>query len=171
MFMSIKSQRDVKNANKAREEKVPKSMEGKYPKLPTSQTQPPDKPQPVNELSVNDHIARIEDYLTKVDAAFEKIATELASLRNIPSVIKNIDNEISKITGDIIRLTKLEEDRYIELATAINQSNDKITALDTYVPIYVDKRIEESFNELTVIDDDDTTVSNDESEPANPGTP
>ena len=56
-----------------------------------------------------------------------------------------MDGEISKITGDIVRISKLEEDRYIELATGINHLNDKITTLDEYIPVFVDKQINDYF--------------------------
>lgn len=138
----IKSQQDVKNENKAKVERVPKTMERK--------TEPaPDVPIPATP-NLMERMTIVEAYLGKVDLAFKKVAGEIENLKNIIKIIQNMDNEISKLTGDIIRLTKLEEDRYIELATAINHTNEKVTTLDEYIPIFIDKRIKDYFDELAV---------------------
>lgn len=141
----IKSQQDVKNENKAKSEKVPKTMERKIE--PATDVPVPATP-PVPNLM--ERMATVEAYLIKVDQAFEKVAGELENLKGFMKIAQNMDAEISKLTGDIIRLTKLEEDRYIELATAINHTNEKVTTLDEYIPIFIDKRIKDYFDELAV---------------------
>lgn len=138
----IKSQQDIKNENEAKNKRVPKTME-----LKTEPT--PDVPIPATP-NLMERMTTVEAYLGKVDLAFEKVAGEIENLKNLIKIIQNMDNEISKLTGDIIRLTKLEEDRYIELATAINHTNDKVTTLDEYIPIFIDKRIKIIFDELAV---------------------
>lgn len=143
--MSIKSQHEVKRANEEKENKIPRSME----KL--ASTKPQGKQQEAStvkkNLTVEERLSRIENYLVTVDKAFEKIAIELDAIKNINVIIQGHDNEISKITGDFIRLTHLEEDRYIELVNAINQCNDKITAIDQYLPVYLDAKLKEYFEE------------------------
>jgi len=141
----IKSQQDIKNENKAKSEKVPKAMERKTEPVPdVPVTTAPPVPNLMERMTV------VEAYLVKVDMAFEKVASEIENLKSLIKIIQNMDNEISKLTGDIIRLTKLEEDRYIELATAINHTNEKVTTLDEYIPIFIDKRIKDYFDELAV---------------------
>jgi archaellum component FlaC len=140
--MAIKSQQDIKNENKAKLDKVPKSMESKS------------KEQPVVDVKTNEQpivpliqrVEAIENYLSKVDAAFERVVVEIGNLKKITQIM---DSEISKITGDMVRLTKLEEDRYLELATGVNHLNDKITTLDEYIPIFVDKQINDYFEAIT----------------------
>jgi hypothetical protein len=132
--MAIKSQQDIKNANRIKNEKIPKSMEQQARDPPAIESQP--------IIPLIERVSAIEAYLGKVDQAFEKIVVEISSLKKI---IQSMDGEISKITGDIVRISKLEEDRYIELATGINHLNDKITTLDEYIPVFVDKRINDYF--------------------------
>jgi hypothetical protein len=163
--MAIKSQQDIKNEQKAKSDKIPPSMENKVkpvgiaPLLTLPENQEP-------EYIINERrITAIEAYLGKVDQAFEKVAMEIENLKGMIKVIQSMDVEISKLTGDIVRLTKLEEDRYIELATAINHANEKITTLDEYIPVFIDKRIEEYFSVQDELTDDDLT------EPAVPEDP
>jgi len=132
--MAIKSQQDIKNANRIKNEKVPKSMEQQARDPPATESQP--------IVPLIKRVEDIEAYLGKVDQAFEKIVVEITSLKKI---IQSMDGEISKITGDIVRISKLEEDRYIELATGINHINEKVTTLDEYIPVFVDKRINDYF--------------------------
>lgn len=148
--MSVKSQQDIKNATKAKENQVPKSMEGKYgsPNKPVQSTQP-QKPQP----TVEQRLDGIERYLSTVDQAFAKIVEELTQLRNIVNSISIMDGEISKITGDIVRLTKLEEERYVELVSAINQTHNQVETLNEAIPTYIDKRISEYFEDLVMEDE------------------
>jgi hypothetical protein len=147
----IKSQQDIKNANKAKADKVPKSMENKAKDAPVAM----DNSQPIVPLIKR--VENIEEYLGKVDVAFEKIVTELNNLKSLMKIIQTMDSEISKITGDIIRISKLEEERYIELATGVNHLNDKITTLDEYIPVFIDKRLDEYFEAIsTDIETDET---------------
>jgi hypothetical protein len=132
--MAIKSQQDIKNANRIKNEKVPKSMEHQARDPPATESQP--------IIPLIERVSAIELYLGKVDQAFEKIVIEITSLKKI---IQSMDGEISKITGDVVRISKLEEDRYIELATGINHVNEKITTLDEYIPVFIDKRINDYF--------------------------
>lgn len=153
--MAIKSQQDIKNEQKAKSDKVPPSMENKAKPMTATAT-PAAEQEP--EYIINERrITAIEIYLGKVDQAFEKVALEIENLKGMIKVIQSMDIEISKLTGDIVRLTKLEEDRYIELATAINHANEKITTLDEYIPVFIDKRIEEYFNAQDEFTDDDLT--------------
>lgn len=151
--MSVKSQQDIKNATKAKENQVPKSMEGKYgPHLnnkPVQQSTQSQKPQ----VTVEQRLEGIERYLSTVDQAFSKIVEELTQLRNVVNSIGVMDNEISKITGDIVRLTKLEEERYIELVSAINQTHNQVETLNEAIPTYIDKRIGEYFEDLVAEDE------------------
>jgi len=146
--MSVKSQQDIKNATKAKENQVPKSMEGKYGPTPQNkpqvQQQQPQKPQSTTEQRLDG----IERYLSTVDQAFAKIVEELTQLKAALNSVNIIDNEISKITGDLVRLTKLEEERYIELASAINQTHNQVETLNEAIPTYIDKRIGEYFEDL-----------------------
>ena len=152
--MAIKSQQDIKNEQKAKDGKVPPSMENKVKPVVTAPVIESQEP----EYIVNERrITAIEVYLGKVDQAFEKVALEIENLKGMIKVIQSMDVEISKLTGDIVRLTKLEEDRYIELATAINHANEKITTLDEYIPVFIDKRIEEYFSVQEELADDDLT--------------
>jgi len=147
--MGIKSQQDVKNANRDQRDKIPRSMEGKFPKPPSViKTSPIPSESTSKELSDVERIRRIELYLEKVDAGFEKIVTELTNLKNILPVIQSIDTEISKLTGDLVRLTKLDEGRYIELVNALNETSQKIKNIDEYLPTYINKRIDEHLNEM-----------------------
>jgi len=150
--MAIKSQQDIKNEQKAKSDKVPPSMENKVKPMAAA-TAPTENSEP--EYIINERrITAIEVYLGKVDQAFEKVAMEIENLKGMIKVIQSMDIEISKLTGDIVRLTKLEEDRYIELATAINHANEKITTLDEYIPVFIDKRIEEYFSVQDELTDD-----------------
>jgi hypothetical protein len=143
--MVIKSQQDIKNETKAKSEKVPKSMEGKSRNTP--QSQDPEESQPI--IPLIERVTTIEAYLARVDQAFEKIVTEIDNLRALIKITQNMDVEISKLTGDVIRLTQLEENRYIELATAINSTNEKLKTLDEFIPIFIDNRLDEYFSEIT----------------------
>jgi len=140
--MGIKSQQDIKNESRAKSEKIPKSMESKAKENPATVVRPIE-PQPI--IPLIQRVETIEEYLGKVDQAFEKIVIEIDNLRKTTHVM---DSEISKITGDMVRLTKLEEDRYIEIATAINIINDKLTTMDEYIPIFIEKKIDEYFENL-----------------------
>lgn len=163
--MSIKSQQDVRNAEKAKSERIPKSMEklgGQKPTPPVKPIQPP-----VKELSDSERITYIEEYLKKVDAAFERIAIELESVRNFTKALHNMDAEISKITGDFVRLTKLEEERYIELATVVNQTAEKVSTLDEYLPTYINDRLGEYFEEIDT-DDEKSTGDQKSEDPTTP---
>ena len=154
--MTIKSQQDIKNEQKAKSDKVPPSMENKVKPMAAATAAPVESSEP--EYIINERrITAIEVYLGKVDQAFEKVAMEIENLKGMIKVIQSMDIEISKLTGDIVRLTKLEEDRYIELATAINHANEKITTLDEYIPVFIDKRIEEYFSVQEELADDDLT--------------
>lgn len=144
--MAIKSQQDVKNATKEKENKIPKSMEGKFQSQPSGQKQQ-------EILPIDQKIAAIEAYLSKVDQAFVKISEELSEIQNIINAMKIMDSDISKLTGDVMRLTKLSEDRYIELATAINQTHDRVATLDEYLPAYIDTKLNEYFDETVMVDD------------------
>jgi hypothetical protein len=137
----IKSQQDIKNANKAKADKVPKSMENKTKDPPVDME---NTSQPIVPLIKR--VETIEEYLGKVDVAFEKVVIELTNLKKMMQIM---DNEISKITGDIVRISKLEEERYIELATGVNHLNDKITTLDEYIPVFIDKRLDEYFEAIS----------------------
>lgn len=134
--MGIKSQQDIKNETRLKSEKIPASMD-----------KPTDNPvlNPVPDF--NARIMAIESYLEKVDQAFEKVATEINNFKGLLKLIQSMDAEISKLTGDVVRLTNLEENRYIELATAINRANEKLTTLDEYIPVFIDKRLDEYFTE------------------------
>lgn len=142
--MVIKSQQDIKNANREKSNRVPKSMENKFKQPPQDVAQPSNQPpkSATKELTDLERIERIEAYLTKADAAFETIANELTSLKIL---IQSLNGEISKITGDVIRLTQLEENRYIEIVSVLNQTNEKVKTLDEYLPAYIDNRLEEYF--------------------------
>jgi len=139
--MVIKSQQDIKNQTRAKGEKVPKVFENVAQK--DSRQVEPQQDQPIVPLI--QRVENIETYLKRVDLAFEKIVTELDTLGKS---IRMIDSEISKLTGDMIRLTKLEEDRYVELANAINTVNDKLHTIDEFVPVFVDQRINDYFEDL-----------------------
>jgi len=146
--MPVKSQQDVKNATKEKSEKVPKSMERKVVVQPNAETKQPEK----TEI---ERITDIEKYCLNVDKAFAKIAdevnilkAEIVTLKSIILIVQGMDAEISKLTGDSIRMTKLEEDRYIELANAINRSLEKIDLLDKSIPSFVDDKINDYFEEL-----------------------
>ena len=147
--MAIKSQQDIKNENRLKNEKIPKSMENKAREQPMPNVKSNEQP----IVPLIERVSAIESYLAKVDVAFEKIVIEIENLKKIT---QSMDNEISKITGDFVRLTKLEEERYLELATGINHLNDKITTLDEYIPIFVDKQINDYFEALTVESGTDT---------------
>jgi len=140
--MAIKSQQDIKNENKAKLDKVPKSMESKSKEQPVADVKSNEQP----IVPLIQRVEAIENYLSKVDAAFERVVIEIGNLKKITQIM---DSEISKITGDMVRLTKLEEDRYLELATGVNHLNDKITTLDEYIPIFVDKQINDYFEAIT----------------------
>ena len=140
--MGIKSQQDIKNESRAKSDKIPKSMESKAKENPVSVIKPTE-PQPIVPLI--QRVERIEEYLSRVDQAFEKIVLEIENLKKITHAI---DSEMSKITGDFVRLTKLEEDRYIELATAVNIINEKLTTMDEYIPIFIDKKLDDYFENL-----------------------
>jgi len=140
--MGIKSQQDIKNESKAKSDKIPKSMEGKAKEQPVP-TMKQNEQQPIVPLI--ERVSAIENYLAKVDVAFEKIVIEIETLKKITHAM---DSEMSKITGDFVRLTKLEEDRYIELATAINGINEKLTVMDEYIPVFIDKRLDDYFENL-----------------------
>jgi len=140
--MAIKSQQDIKNQTKAKGEKIPKVFENVAQKDP----EPQQNNQPIVPLI--QRVENIENYLKRVDMAFEKIVTELDNLRNLIKVTQIMDSEISKLTGDMIRLTKLEEDRYIELAGAVNTMHEQIKTIDEFVPVYVDQRINDYFEDL-----------------------
>jgi hypothetical protein len=140
--MGIKSQQDIKNESKAKSDKIPKSMEGKAKEQPVSMIKQNEQ-QPIVPLI--ERVSAIENYLAKVDVAFEKVVIEIDTLKKITHAI---DSEMSKITGDFVRLTKLEEDRYIELATAINIINEKLTTMDEYIPIFIDKKLDDYFENL-----------------------
>jgi len=153
--MGIKSQQDVKNENKAKSEKVPKSMENvarDRVKMRTIENEPEQDSQPIIPLiermeNIEIRMTNIEKYLTTVDQAFEKLISEIENLKNLIKIIQSMDGEISKLTGDIVRISKLEEDRYIELATALNLTNEKIVTFDEYIPVFIDKRINDYFEE------------------------
>jgi hypothetical protein len=139
--MAIKSQQDVKIQTKAKGEKVPKVFEKVAQN--TTRQENPQQDQPIVPLI--QRVENIENYLKKVDMAFEKIVIEIDTIKKITHAI---DSEMSKITGDFVRLTKLEEDRYMELATAINGINEKLTVMDEYIPIFIDKRLDDYFESL-----------------------
>ena len=150
--MVIKSQQDIKNQTRAKGEKIPKVFENVAQK--DSRQVEPQQDQPIVPLI--QRVENIEIYLKRVDLAFEKIVTELDTLGKS---IRMIDSEISKLTGDMIRLTKLEEDRYIELANAINTVNDKLHTIDEFVPVFVDQRINDYFEDLASSELSDETQS------------
>jgi hypothetical protein len=161
--MAIKSQQEVKNAEKAKSEKIPRSMEKNVIVRPQGQdikNQVIEKPA-VNpgvsvestEKSITERIYNIETYCGKIDQAFPKLMGEIDRLKNIVKIVQDMDSEISKLTGDIVRLTKLEEDRYVELASAINNNTEKINMLDESLPVYITKRIDDYFADLSDITD------------------
>lgn len=152
----IKSQQDIKNANKAKSDKVPKSMEDKAKDAPVAMD---NNSQPIVPLIKR--VEAIEEYLGKVDVAFERVVIEISNLKKI---LQTMDGEISKITGDIVRISKLEEDRYIELATGVNHLNDKITTLDEYIPVFIDKRLDDYFETIST-DIESTDKTQDEETP------
>lgn len=146
--MPVKSQQDVKNATREKSERVPKSMERKVIAQSNKETSQPEKTE-------NERINDIEQYCLNVDKAFAKIAdevnilkAEIVTIKSIIPIVQSMDAEISKLTGDSIRMTKLEEDRYIELANAINRSLEKIDLLDKSIPSFVDDKINAYFEEL-----------------------
>ncbi len=146
--MPVKSQQDVKNATREKAEKVPKSMERKIVAQPNPETKQPEK----TEI---ERIVDIERYCLNVDRAFAKIAdevnilkAEIVTIKSIIPIVQGLDAEISKLTGDSIRMTKLEEDRYVELANAINKTIEKIDILDKSIPSFVDDKINAYFEEL-----------------------
>ena len=170
--MSIKSQQDIKNENRAKADKVPKSMENKLisknPDVKNPVSQKPSNPtggvndpvsQKSNPVSINERVSTIEEYLIRVDKAFEAISEELMNVKTFVKVMQDMDTEISKLTGDIVRLTKIQEERYIELAAAANIANEKIETLDKYIPVFVDNKLKDYFEEISQDDaqDDDTT--------------
>lgn len=166
--MSIKSQQDIKNENKAKGERVPKSMENKIiSKNPDAQNPTSGVKKPVsnpasnpvsqtstNPVSLNERVNIIEEYLTRVDKAFEAVSEELVNVKTFVKVMQDMDAEISKLTGDIVRLTKIQEDRYIELATAANIANEKIETLDKYIPVFVDNKLKDYFEEISQDDEE-----------------
>lgn len=169
--MAIKSQQDIKNENKAKSDRVPKSMEDKQiSKPPTGQNQTSVVKHPVsnpvgkdkhpvsqnsaNPVSLTERVDAIEEYLTRVDKAFEAVSEELVNVKTFVKVMQDMDAEISKLTGDIVRLTKIQEDRYIELATAANITNEKIETLDKYIPVFVDNKLKDYFEEISQDDED-----------------
>lgn len=156
--MSVKSQQDIKNATKAKENQVPRSMEGKYGTAQNNKPAAQPATQPVkSQPTTEQRLDGIERYLSTVDQAFAKIVEELTQIKNVVNSIGVMDNEISKITGDIVRLTKLEEERYIELVSAINQTHNQVETLNEAIPAYIDKRIGEYFEDLV-----DSEISKDE---------
>jgi|WetSurMetagenome_2_1015567.scaffolds.fasta_scaffold96904_3 hypothetical protein len=158
--MGIKSQQDIKNESKAKSDKIPKSMESKAKEQPVTVIKQNEQQQPIVPLI--ERVSVIESYLAKVDVAFEKIVIEIDTLKKITHAI---DSEMSKITGDFVRLTKLEEDRYIELATAINIINDKLTTMDEYIPVFIDKRLDDYFENLIAETGSSNEPVNDNQEP------
>lgn len=148
--MVIKSQQDIKNANKAKSEKIPKSMEEVAKDKVVMREITKEVEQNVQPIiPLIQRVEAIEAYLGKVDQAFEKIVVEISNLKNLVQIVQSMDGEISKLTGDIVRISKLEEERYIELATGINHINEKVTTLDEYIPVFVDKRINDYFEAFT----------------------
>jgi hypothetical protein len=154
--MPVKSQQDIKNATKEKSERVPKSMERKVVAQSNPDTKQPEK----TEI---ERIVDIERYCLNVDKAFAKLAdevnilkAEIVTIKSIIPIVQGLDAEISKLTGDSIRMTKLEEDRYVELANAINKTIEKIDILDKSIPSFVDDKINAYFEELaaTEIDPD-----------------
>lgn len=141
--MSVKSQQDIKNANRDKREKIPKSMENKN--FPSDQPNAQENPQPIVPLITR--VSEIEKYLLNVDLAFSKIVDEIENLKSLIKIVQIMDSEISRLTGDMVRLTKLQEDRYLELVNGINAANTKIETLDEYVPIFIDKRISDYFED------------------------
>lgn len=152
--MPVKSQQDIKNATREKSERVPKSMEKKVISHSPDTAAPPEK---TDSERIND----IERYCLNVDKAFAKFADELqtlkaeiATLKSIIPIVQGLDAEISKLTGDSIRLTKLEEDRYLELAGGINRTVEKINLLNESIPAFVDTKINEYFEELAATEID-----------------
>lgn len=149
--MVIKSQQDIKNETKAKSEKVPKGLENKQLISRKSDTQKAAQPVAATppQPTINERIEAIESYLVKVDAAFVTISDELENFKTFVKALQDIDVEMSKLTGDFVRLTKIQEERYIELATAANVANEKIETLDKYIPVFVDNKIKSYFEELS----------------------
>jgi hypothetical protein len=150
--MVIKSQQDIKNENKAKSDKIPKGMENKQVIARKSDTQASDAQKatpPTPKPDINERVTAIESYLVKVDGAFITISEELGNIKTLVKLIQDMDVEISKLTGDIVRLTKINEERYIELATEANSANEKIETLDKYIPVFVDNKIKSYFEELS----------------------
>lgn len=152
--MSVKSQQDIKNASREKSDRVPKSMERKV----VVQSQEPEK-----ERTDAERLDLIEKYCVNVDLAFAKfvdelniIRAEIATLKGLIPIVQGFDSEISKLTGDYIRMTKLEEDRYLELATAINHANETIDALDKSIPSFVDNKITDYFEEIANMDQEES---------------
>lgn len=148
--MGIKSQQDVKNASRDKSDKIPKSMERQVVAKPQDA---------IVEKTDKERIELLESYCANVDLAFAKfvdelnaIKGELATLKGLIPIVQGFDAEISKLTGDSIRMTKLEEDRYLELANAINHANETINALDKSIPSFVDNKITEYFEEIVALD-------------------
>lgn len=145
--MVIKSQHDIKKENDEKRNKVPKSMEKLAKQVPVKNNDPEQtsvkitqKKQPADNMTIDQKIAHIEDYLVKVQSAFTQLSVEITSIKN---VLKSHDAEMSKITGDVVRLTSLEEDRYIELVTAFSNMNDKVELIDKGIPSYIESAINE----------------------------
>jgi hypothetical protein len=147
--MAIKSQQDIKNENKAKSEKVPKGLENKQLISRKSDTQKATQPIAPPQPTIDERVNAIEAYLVKVDAAFVTISEELGHFKTFAKIMQDMDVEMSKLTGDFVRLTKIQEERYIELATAANVANEKIETLDKYIPVFVDNKIKSYFEELS----------------------
>jgi hypothetical protein len=133
-------------------------------KLAGQKPQPDETTQP--ELTLEQRVIRIESYCGRVDKAFEKLIEELNAVKSLIPIVQGIDTEISNLTGNVMRLTKLEEERYIELATAINAENERVNILNESIPEFVDKKIDAYFEEIAATDDAEEPIDDTQTEPS-----
>ena len=157
--MPVKSQQDIKNATKEKSDKIPKSMEKQERQVIVK---PQETKEEQKDQTDKERLAVLEKYCSNVDLAFAKfiaelnvIKEELATLKGLIPIVQRMDTEISKLTGDNIRMTSLEEDRYLELANAINRANEKIDILDKSIPSFVDDKINDYFEEIAALDQEE----------------
>jgi hypothetical protein len=148
--MAIKSQQDIKNANEEKKAKVPKSMEGKVAEVSHSdnKSKQPEVKKQLSDEDIIAHINAIEIYLQKADKAFSAIAVEMEKFKRIEMAIQTLDVEVAKLTGNLVRLTQLDEDRYVEVVAAVHAINSKLTEIDETIPSFIDQKLADYFEEI-----------------------
>ena len=143
--MVIKSQQDIKKETAANREKIPKSMEKLAKQKPQIDKKNVEQASATYDaLPVDEKISEIENYLESVNTVINQNINDINILK---SIIKELDSEVSRLTGDLSRLTKLNEDRYVEVATAFNALNHKVKVLDEGIPKYVADKLDAYFTE------------------------